>query len=36
MSAAAVERPHEDRPLIAEANLLMESLPGRRVAPGWR
>ncbi|MDU8995041.1 Uma2 family endonuclease [Streptomyces mirabilis] len=31
MSAAAVERPHEDRPLIAEANLIMESLPGRRV-----
>ena len=31
MSAAAVERPHEERPLIAEANLIMESLPGRRV-----
>ncbi|MFE2565888.1 Uma2 family endonuclease [Streptomyces mirabilis] len=31
MSAAAVERPHEDRPLIAEANLIMERLPGRRV-----
>ncbi|WP_327431156.1 Uma2 family endonuclease [Streptomyces sp. NBC_01236] len=31
MSAASVERPHGDRPLIAEANLIMESLPGRRV-----
>ncbi|MGP4044948.1 Uma2 family endonuclease [Streptomyces sp. 2A115] len=31
MSAAAVERPHGDRPQIAEANLIMESLPGRRV-----
>jgi Uma2 family endonuclease len=31
MPAAAVERPHEDRPLIAEANLIMEQLPGRRV-----
>ncbi|MBT2421485.1 Uma2 family endonuclease [Streptomyces sp. ISL-22] len=31
MSAAAVERPHADRPLIAEANLIMERLPGRRV-----
>ncbi|KUO11972.1 Uma2 family endonuclease [Streptomyces sp. DSM 15324] len=31
MSSAAVERPRENRPLIAEANLIMESLPGRRV-----
>ena len=28
MSAAAVERPHGDRPLIAEANRLMDRLPG--------
>ncbi|MFE0549744.1 Uma2 family endonuclease [Streptomyces pilosus] len=36
MSAASVERPHVDRshderPLIAEANLLMDRLPGYRV-----
>ncbi|MFE9169975.1 Uma2 family endonuclease [Streptomyces kebangsaanensis] len=31
MSAAAVERPHGDRPLIAEANRLMERNPGYRV-----
>jgi hypothetical protein len=31
MSAAAVERPHEDRPLIAEANRLMDRNPGYRV-----
>ncbi|SNX63545.1 Uma2 family endonuclease [Streptomyces sp. TLI_55] len=31
MSAAAVERPHEDRPLIAEANRIMDRLPGYRV-----
>ena len=31
MPASAVERPREDRPLIAEANLIMERLPGRRV-----
>ncbi|MCX5060958.1 Uma2 family endonuclease [Streptomyces sp. NBC_00452] len=31
MSAASVERPHGDRPLIAEANRLMERLPGYRV-----
>ncbi|MEU0603562.1 Uma2 family endonuclease, partial [Streptomyces sp. NPDC006393] len=28
MSAAAVEQPHGDRPLIAEANRLMERNPG--------
>lgn len=31
MSAAAVERPHSDRPLITEANRLMDRLPGYRV-----
>ena len=31
MSAASVERPHDDRPLIAEANRLMERNPGYRV-----
>ncbi|MCZ0987370.1 Uma2 family endonuclease [Streptomyces diastatochromogenes] len=31
MSAAAVERPSGDRPLIAEANRLMERNPGYRV-----
>ncbi|MFI2202315.1 Uma2 family endonuclease [Streptomyces sp. NPDC020192] len=31
MSAAAVERPHGERPLIAEANRLMERNPGYRV-----
>src|SRR4051812_41842876 len=31
MSAASVERPHDDRPLIAEANRLMDRLPGYRV-----
>ncbi|MGW0838313.1 Uma2 family endonuclease [Streptomyces prunicolor] len=31
MSAATVERPHEDRPLIAEANRIMDRLPGYRV-----
>ncbi|MCF3133918.1 Uma2 family endonuclease [Streptomyces olivochromogenes] len=31
MSAASVERPHGDRPLIAEANLLMDRNPGYRV-----
>ncbi|MDL5203394.1 Uma2 family endonuclease [Streptomyces sp. ALI-76-A] len=31
MSAAAVERPHEERSLIAEANHIMESVPGLRV-----
>ena len=31
MSAASVERPHGDRPLIAEANRLMERNPGYRV-----
>jgi Uma2 family endonuclease len=31
MSAASVERHHGDRPLIAEANRLMERLPGYRV-----
>jgi Uma2 family endonuclease len=31
MSAAAVERPRGDRPLIAEANRLMDRLPGYRV-----
>ncbi|MFJ9703754.1 Uma2 family endonuclease [Streptomyces sp. NPDC101234] len=31
MSAASVERPHEDRPLIAEANRLMDRNPGHRV-----
>lgn len=29
--SAAVELPHEERPLIAEANQLMERLPGYRV-----
>ena len=31
MSAAPVEQPHGDRPLIAEANLAQERLPGHRV-----
>lgn len=31
MSAASVERPHDERPLIAEANRLMDRLPGYRV-----
>ncbi|MEU6479521.1 Uma2 family endonuclease [Streptomyces sp. NPDC047017] len=31
MSAAAVEQPHGDRPLTAEANRLMEHNPGNRV-----
>ncbi len=31
MSPAAVERPHADRPLIAEANRIMDRLPGYRV-----
>ncbi|MFF4573518.1 Uma2 family endonuclease [Streptomyces sp. NPDC001410] len=31
MSAAAVERPSGDRPLIAEANRIMERFPGYRV-----
>lgn len=31
MSAASVERPHGDRPLIAEANRLMDRNPGNRV-----
>ncbi|MFI6642161.1 Uma2 family endonuclease [Streptomyces sp. NPDC050504] len=31
MSAASVERPAVDRPLIAEANRLMDRLPGYRV-----
>ncbi|MFC8361777.1 Uma2 family endonuclease [Streptomyces griseorubiginosus] len=31
MSAASVERPHHDRPLIAEANRLLDRLPGHRV-----
>lgn len=31
MSAAAVERPYGDRPMIAEANRLMERNPGYRV-----
>ncbi|MEV5549029.1 Uma2 family endonuclease [Streptomyces sp. NPDC052309] len=31
MSAASVERPYGERPLIAEANLLMDRLPGYRV-----
>ncbi|MDQ0932144.1 Uma2 family endonuclease [Streptomyces turgidiscabies] len=31
MSAASVERHHGDRPLIAEANRLLERLPGYRV-----
>lgn len=31
MSAAAVERPHEERSQIAEANHIMESVPGLRV-----
>lgn len=31
MSAAAVERPHGDRPLITEANRIMDRLPGYRV-----
>ncbi|WP_225099654.1 Uma2 family endonuclease [Streptomyces sp. CoH27] len=31
MSAAAVERPHGERPLIAQANRLMERNPGYRV-----
>ncbi|MEV2216171.1 Uma2 family endonuclease [Streptomyces sp. NPDC050997] len=31
MSAASVERPHDDRPLIAEANRIMDRLPGYRV-----
>ncbi|GAA3973543.1 Uma2 family endonuclease [Streptomyces plumbiresistens] len=31
MSAASVERPHGDRPQIAEANRIMDRLPGYRV-----
>ncbi|MFD5626185.1 MULTISPECIES: Uma2 family endonuclease [unclassified Streptomyces] len=31
MSAAPVEQPHGDRSLIAEANRIMDRLPGRRV-----
>nr|WSY52333.1 Uma2 family endonuclease [Streptomyces sp. NBC_00886] len=31
MSAAPVEQPHGDRPLTAEANRIMERLPGHRV-----
>ncbi|MEV0217925.1 Uma2 family endonuclease [Streptomyces sp. NPDC050704] len=31
MSAASVERPYGDRPLIAEANRIMDRLPGYRV-----
>ncbi|MFE4666309.1 Uma2 family endonuclease [Streptomyces sp. NPDC056716] len=31
MSAASIERPHGDRPLTAEANRLMDRLPGYRV-----
>ncbi|MFD6322606.1 Uma2 family endonuclease [Streptomyces sp. NPDC058442] len=31
MSAASVERPHDERPLITEANRLMERIPGYRV-----
>ncbi|MGV9243182.1 Uma2 family endonuclease [Streptomyces sp. NPDC003710] len=31
MSAAAAERPHGERPLIAEANRIMDRLPGYRV-----
>ncbi|MEV7792626.1 Uma2 family endonuclease [Streptomyces sp. NPDC087512] len=31
MSAASVERPHDERPLTAEANRLMDRLPGYRV-----
>jgi Uma2 family endonuclease len=31
MSAAPVEQPHDDRPLIAEANRVMERLRGQRV-----
>ncbi|MFD7815836.1 Uma2 family endonuclease [Streptomyces sp. NPDC059785] len=31
MSAASVERPHSERPLIAEANRLMDRNPGYRV-----
>ncbi|MGC0375342.1 Uma2 family endonuclease [Streptomyces sp. SAI-229] len=31
MSAASVERPHDERPLIAEANRLMDRNPGYRV-----
>lgn len=31
MSAASVERPHDDRPLIAEANRLADRNPGYRV-----
>ncbi|MVO83558.1 Uma2 family endonuclease [Streptomyces sp. p1417] len=31
MSAASVEQPHGDRPLIAEANRIRDSLPGHRV-----
>ncbi|MFH9041499.1 Uma2 family endonuclease [Streptomyces sp. NPDC017966] len=31
MSAASVERPHDERPLIAEANRVMDRLPGYRV-----
>ncbi|MFJ9249263.1 Uma2 family endonuclease [Streptomyces sp. NPDC101776] len=31
MSAASVERPHDDRPLIAEANRLVDRNPGYRV-----
>lgn len=31
MFAASVERPYGDRPLTAEANRLMDRLPGYRV-----
>lgn len=31
MSAASVERPRHDRPLISEANRLLDRLPGHRV-----
>ncbi|MFC3578391.1 Uma2 family endonuclease [Streptomyces yaanensis] len=31
MSAAPVEQPHGDRPLVAEANRIMDRLPGHRV-----
>ncbi|MCX4764532.1 Uma2 family endonuclease [Streptomyces sp. NBC_01275] len=31
MSAASVERPHDDRPLIAEANRIVDRNPGYRV-----
>lgn len=31
MPAASVERPHDERPLIAEANRLVDRDPGYRV-----